>query len=119
MGVPRSHVVARCVGDGLTVPVLIFRTLDGKERKVEASSGASVMSLAVANEVAGIVAVCGGNASCATCHVYVDEQQASVVGEPNEIEDEMLDFTAAKRRATSGLSCQIEVIDDLDGLVFI
>jgi 2Fe-2S ferredoxin len=32
-------------------------------------------------------------------------------------EDEMLDATASERRPTSRLSCQIELSDELDGLV--
>jgi 2Fe-2S ferredoxin len=39
------------------------------------------------------------------------------VGPPNDVEDEMLDFTAAERRPTSRLSCQVQVSDALDGLV--
>jgi 2Fe-2S ferredoxin len=99
------------------VPIVIFRSPAGTQHKVDAIAGASLMQAAVSHRVDGIVAECGGNAACATCHVYVDAQQFGRVGPPNEVEDEMLDFTAAERRPTSRLSCQIEVTGALDGLV--
>ncbi|WP_155060355.1 2Fe-2S iron-sulfur cluster-binding protein [Streptomyces blattellae] len=99
------------------MPIVIFQLPDGTERKVTAESGTALMQAAVSNGVDGIVAECGGNASCATCHVYVDEQHTALVGPPNGVEEEMLDFTAAERRATSRLSCQVRLSDALDGLV--
>ncbi|MEU4222804.1 2Fe-2S iron-sulfur cluster-binding protein [Nonomuraea sp. NPDC026600] len=99
------------------MPIVIFRTPDGTQRKVDAPAGSSLMQAAVSHDVAGIVAECGGNAACATCHVYVDPRQVALVGPPNDVEDEMLDFTAAERSPTSRLSCQIRVSDALDGLV--
>ncbi|MGW2889735.1 2Fe-2S iron-sulfur cluster-binding protein [Streptomyces griseoruber] len=97
------------------MPTVIFQLPDGTERKVTAASGTVLMQAAVSNGVQGIVAECGGNASCATCHVYVDRSE--LAGGPNDVEDEMLDFTAAERRPTSRLSCQVELSDALDGLV--
>ncbi|TLS43809.1 (2Fe-2S)-binding protein [Streptomyces montanus] len=99
------------------MPTVIFQLPDGTERKVTAASGTALMQAAVSNGVPGIVAECGGNASCATCHVYVDATQSEPAGPPNDVEDEMLDFTAAERRPTSRLSCQIQLSDALDGLV--
>ena len=99
------------------MPIVIFQSPGGPQRKVDAAAGASLMRAAVSHHVDGIVAECGGNAACATCHVYVDAQHLGRVGPPNDVEDEMLDFTAAERRPTSRLSCQIEVTGALDGLV--
>ncbi|TPQ17303.1 2Fe-2S iron-sulfur cluster-binding protein [Streptomyces sporangiiformans] len=99
------------------MPIVIFQSPDGTQRKVSAASGTVLMQAAVSNDVEGIVAECGGNAACATCHVYVEATHAERVGPPGDVEDEMLDFTAAERRPTSRLSCQIELSDALDGLV--
>ncbi|MER6957152.1 MULTISPECIES: 2Fe-2S iron-sulfur cluster-binding protein [unclassified Streptomyces] len=99
------------------MPTVIFRSPDGTERKVTAASGTVLMQAAVSNGVQGIVAECGGNASCATCHVYLDPGRSELAGAPGDVEDEMLDFTAAERRPTSRLSCQIQLSDTLDGLV--
>ncbi|MET8983383.1 2Fe-2S iron-sulfur cluster-binding protein [Streptomyces sp. NPDC004539] len=99
------------------MPIVIFQLHDGTQRKVTAESGTVLMRAAVSHGVDGIVAECGGNASCATCHVYVDDQHTDLVGPPNDVEDEMLDFTAAERRPTSRLSCQVHISDALEGLV--
>lgn len=90
---------------------------DGQTRAVEASDGISVMQAALSNGISGIEADCGGAASCATCHVYVDQEWLERVGGPGEDESDMLDCTASERRANSRLSCQIEISPKLDGLV--
>ena len=74
------------------------------------------METAVKNGVKGIVAECGGACACATCHVYVDEAFTVVVGEPGDLEDDMLDGTAAERLPNSRLSCQIRMSPALNGL---
>ena len=76
-----------------------------------------MMEAAIANNVPRILGDCGGNLSCATCHVFVDPAWADRVGGPGDMEDPMLDMTEADRGATSRLSCQIVASDDLDGLV--
>ena len=89
----------------------------GAPRTLEVAAGTSVMQAALANSVAGIVAECGGNLSCATCHVYVDPALAGSLPPPDGYEAEMLDFTAAGRRPESRLCCQLVVTEELDGLV--
>jgi 2Fe-2S ferredoxin len=74
------------------------------------------MEAAIANNVSGIVAECGGACSCATCHVYVADDWSERVGGPSEMEEDMLDF-AFDVRASSRLSCQIRLTDEMDGLV--
>lgn len=88
----------------------------GEKRTIEVENGATVMEAAIRNAVPGIEAECGGACACATCHVYVDEAWADVVGKPEAMEEDMLDF-AYDVRETSRLSCQIRVRDELDGLV--
>ena len=89
---------------------------DGTERVVEAEPGMTVMEAAVKNSIPGIAAECGGACACATCHVYVDEDWKTVVGPPEPMERDMLDF-ASDVRSNSRLSCQIRIRPDLDGLV--
>ncbi len=95
---------------------LTYIAHDGTRFDVEAENGSSVMENAVRNAVPGIEAECGGACACATCHVYVDEEWTSVVGEPQEMKEDMLDF-AYDVQPNSRLSCQIKVRDELDGLV--
>jgi 2Fe-2S ferredoxin len=89
----------------------------GSTRSIEASPGVSLMKAATSNVIPGIIAECGGNASCATCHVYLVTSDPDLVCPEGSVEDEMLDFTAAPRRFESRLSCQVEVTEHLDGLV--
>jgi ferredoxin, 2Fe-2S len=98
------------------MPKVVFINLDGAQRVVDAEVGESVMAAAVRNGIPGIIGECGGNCSCATCHVYVDDDFASSVGGAGDMEDDLLDLGVADRRDTSRLSCQIEVTEDLDGL---
>ncbi|MDJ1158493.1 2Fe-2S iron-sulfur cluster-binding protein [Chelatococcus sp. SYSU_G07232] len=98
------------------MPKITFVDAEGTARTVEAEVGATVMETAVRNAVPGIDAECGGACACATCHVYVEEEWREAVGEPEAMEEDMLDF-AFDVRPNSRLSCQIRVRSDLDGLV--
>jgi 2Fe-2S ferredoxin len=73
------------------------------------------MEAAIKNSIPGIDADCGGACACATCHVYVDEAFMEKVGNPEDMEQSMLDF-AENVQSNSRLSCQITVSDDLEGL---
>jgi 2Fe-2S ferredoxin len=99
------------------MPTIIYVQPDGKKVSVEADVGANVMRTAIANNVAGIVAECGGSAMCATCHVYVDEEYATQLPPVGEVENEMLESAAAGRLAASRLSCQLILPEGLDTLV--
>jgi 2Fe-2S ferredoxin len=90
---------------------------DGSERTVDAEAGTTVMQTALNQNVSGIVGECGGNALCATCHVYVDEGQVDSLAPVADFEDEMLDATSSPRKDNSRLSCQITVTETLDGLI--
>ena len=95
---------------------ITYIEFNGTEHQVEVPSGQSVKDGAINNLVPGILAECGGCCACATCHVYVDESWRATVGEPDELEAELLEF-ANEPKDNSRLSCQIEVSDALDGLV--
>ncbi|WP_094286079.1 2Fe-2S iron-sulfur cluster-binding protein [Mycobacterium lehmannii] len=100
------------------MPKVVFIAVDGVQRVVDAHPGESVMAAAVRSGVAGIVGECGGNCSCATCHIYVDEEFAVYLGGPEEMEEDVLELgAAAERRESSRLSCQITMIESLDGLI--
>jgi len=91
----------------------------GAQVSAEVQAGLSMMEAAVAQNLPGIAGECGGNLSCATCHVYVGQDWAAHVGAPEEFEDAMLDTVEAARMPASRLSCQIKACADLDGLVLI
>jgi 2Fe-2S ferredoxin len=99
------------------MPKITFVAFDGSRKEVEVAAGLSVMSGATENAVGGIVGECGGFCSCATCHVYVDDDWIAKIPAMTEHEDEMLEGTASERRATSRLSCQIHITPELDGMI--
>lgn len=98
------------------MPQITFVEHDGTENKLDVESGYSLMQAAVDNMVEGIVAECGGACSCATCHCYIDESWLDKVGTPDATEEEMIEF-AIERKENSRLSCQVQVTEDLDGLI--
>lgn len=98
------------------LPKIVFISADKAEDTVDAALGDSIMMAATRSGVAGIVAECGGNCSCATCHVWVRDEFLPLVGEPGEMEEDLLDLAASERRPGSRLSCQIAVTADMDGM---
>jgi 2Fe-2S ferredoxin len=98
------------------MPKVIYVGGAGQEQAVDAVVGDSVMATAVRNGVPGIIAECGGNASCATCHVWVRAEFLPLLAEPEELEEDLLDMAVSERREGSRLSCQLRVTEELDGL---
>lgn len=89
---------------------------DGTEHDIEVKAGGSLMQAAVSNGVPGIDADCGGSCSCATCHVYVNEEWLGKTGEVSPTEEAMLSLST-DRKGNSRLSCQINLSEEMDGLV--
>ncbi len=98
------------------MPKITYIEFNGTPHEVEVSSGMSVMEGAIDNNVPGIEAECGGACSCATCHVYVDPAWREATGEADHFERDMLEC-AMDLQENSRLSCQIEVSDELDGMI--
>nr|WP_300047134.1 2Fe-2S iron-sulfur cluster-binding protein [uncultured Nocardioides sp.] len=90
--------------------------VDGASTTVDAD-GSSVMHTALRHDIAGIVAECGGNAMCATCHVYVENGPLAALPAISVAEEEMLECTLSPRAENSRLSCQLPVAPTIDGLV--
>ena len=84
--------------------------------QIQCKTGQSLMQAAIAANVDGIEAECGGVLTCSTCHVYVREPHASQLPLPSNDELGMLEFTASPRKRNSRLSCQIELTEALNGL---
>jgi 2Fe-2S ferredoxin len=97
------------------MPKIIYVESNGTEHQVDVANGQSLMDGAVVHMVPGIDGDCGGLCACATCHVYIPEQWSSQCGEPEELEQNILDF-AFDVKDNSRLACQIKVADDLDGI---
>lgn len=99
------------------MPLVTFVHPDSRIEHINGGAGDSVMQIAIAGGITEIVAECGGNAMCATCHVYVDGDWQARLPAMTADEDALLDGAAADRLPNSRLSCQIKLTPDLDGLV--
>ena len=99
------------------MPRVTYISQDEKATTLDIAVGTSVMQGAVFNGIDGIVAECGGSCMCATCHVYVQEDQLAKTPAMQDDEEAMLEGTASPRLANSRLSCQLVVSAEMDGLV--
>ena len=88
------------------MPTIVYKDRDDVTSEFEVDADASVMRTAIVNGVDGIVGECGGQAMCATCHVFVEEVSGGLP-EVSEDEDEMLECTAQSREDNSRLGCQL------------
>ena len=98
------------------MPRVKFIEFNGTEHVIDANSGESIMIAATSNLVPGIDADCGGECSCATCHVIIEDEWLAKLDPSSETENSMLDLNP-DRTANSRLSCQIEMSEDLNGIV--
>lgn len=96
------------------MPKITFIEPGGNRRVLDLETGDSLMHNALAHDIVGVLAECGGAAACATCQVIVAPEWRDRLPEPDISEASMLDEDDGEGRR---LSCQIEVTADLDGLV--
>lgn len=92
------------------MPTISYFYQDGTNREIEVNPGTSIMRGAVSQGLPGIIGECGGQAMCATCHVYVRSDYLDRLPTMSEDEEEMLEDTAAlPDENRSRLGCQIRV----------
>ncbi|MBT8766723.1 2Fe-2S iron-sulfur cluster-binding protein [Metapseudomonas boanensis] len=94
---------------------LTFVQPDDSRTQIQASSGANLMEVAVAHGIDGILADCGGNLVCGTCHVVVPERFQALLPEQSDMERDMLDCVPFPQPYTR-LCCQITLEAAHDGL---
>lgn len=89
-------------------------TREGDSQTLEGVEGWRLMELLRDYKI-GVEGICGGQADCASCHVYVDPAWADRLPAPREEEEDKLDELPSLAE-TSRLSCQIIWSENLDGL---
>lgn len=97
----------------MTVLNVTLRT--GETREIQARNGVSVMETIRDSGIDEIMAICGGCCSCATCHVYVADEDWARLSPASSGESELLEFSEHPTER-SRLSCQIKMSDALSGL---
>lgn len=97
------------------MPNITYVLADETEHVVDVPCGQSIMDGSVRQNLPGIVAECGGSCSCATCHVYVDPDDAHLFDAATDTELDLLAFAdGADER--SRLACQLIVSEQVDGV---
>jgi 2Fe-2S ferredoxin len=99
------------------MPKITFIDHQGNKKIIDIPPGGSLMEAADGEGVPGILADCGGAMACATCHVYVDDNWYGKLPKITDDEQGMIDSHSIKPSEKSRLSCQIEVTEELDGLI--
>lgn len=97
------------------MPTVKVLNLAGSLATIEPDAGVSVMEAVRDAGFDELQALCGGNRSCATCHVTVDPAYFDLLPTMSSEEDELLKGTG-HRTAYSRLSCQVPLIAELDGI---
>lgn len=95
---------------------ITFIEANGAQHVVDARDGQSLMQVATGSNIPGIIAECGGNLSCSTCHGYIEGDCSDKVPPPSEEEAILVDCTIDPQ-PNSRLTCQVFVRPELDGLV--
>jgi len=111
----RAKLSARSAEE-LAMPRVIYIDAQENEFEAQVEVGSNVMEGAVDHMIDGILGECGGVMACATCHCYVDPAWTDKLEPASELEQDMLDMVVDPE-PNSRLSCQIEMTDELDGLV--
>ena len=97
------------------MPNIVYVEADGTRHEVELEEQMNLMEGATMNLVPGVEGMCGGVASCCTCHCYVEGEWAEKLGEQGPQEVAMLE-TAKDRRDSSRLGCQLLVTWEMEGM---
>ena len=87
---------------------------DGKKHELEVDTNSTLMEI-LRDAGLDIEAACGGCCACATCHVYINDQWLEKISPKDDDEESMLD-QAFDVRNSSRLSCQINFVENLDGI---
>ncbi len=96
------------------MPTIHVTDREGEQHQVEADSGVPLMET-LRDLPYGVEAICGGMCSCATCHVYVADEWAGKLQPKEDDESDLLE-ELEHHQASSRLSCQVEVTEEMDGL---
>lgn len=97
------------------MPKVNYVLPDESRQVLDVPAGQTVMDGSVRANLPGIVAECGGSCSCATCHVYVDDEWLDAFDEPTDEERDLLEL-AEGVQDNSRLSCQLVISDQVDGV---
>jgi 2Fe-2S ferredoxin len=94
--------------------IIRVKDRENKIHELKAEVGSTIMEI-VRDAGLNIEAACGGCCACATCHVYITNDKISKLNSMDDDEESMLD-QAFNVEKNSRLGCQIEYVDEIDGM---
>lgn len=97
------------------MPSITYIPVEGAPIVADLLPDMTLMELALINDVPGIIGMCGGICSCATCLVHVDEGWFQRLPAMTAEESEMVS-ALDQATPTSRLGCQVRLDESLDGL---
>lgn len=97
------------------MPSIHVTRRDGSKELLSAPAGQSLKDALKDTGVSEILGLCGGFASCGTCHVHVADDWLGRLPAMRGDEEELLGFSDW-RQPNSRLACQIPFTDALDGI---
>jgi 2Fe-2S ferredoxin len=92
------------------MPEIFVTSRDGKTSSLTVEPGTTLMEAIRDGGYDELLALCGGCCSCATCHVYIEDEYLAALPPVSADEDELLD-SSSHRLPNSRLSCQIKITD--------
>ena len=96
------------------MPKMFIIDRDGGQHEFDLEPGESIYE-PLRELDSGVEALCGGMCSCATCHVWVDEEWLDRFPSKDVDEEELLEFLD-HFKANSRLSCQLILQPQHNGL---
>ena len=95
-----------------------FNLIDRKGSKIsiEAEEGTTIKDAIMDKLSPGNFALCGGNCICATCHVYIAEEDFNKLAPRKDDEIETLETNDINQTKLSRLSCQIELKEEFNNI---
>ncbi|MDF2638479.1 MAG: ferredoxin [Novosphingobium lindaniclasticum] len=94
---------------------IVLTDRDGAKSTIEGKAGVSLMEAIRDAGIDQLLALCGGCCSCATCHVFVDQEFAAELPAVSEDESDLLDSSEHRAQA-SRLACQLVLTEGMNGL---
>ena len=95
---------------------ITFVDRDRDSKKVRAKVGDTLLDVAKEHDI-DVEGACGGTLACSTCHLIFDRvTYKNLPDEPTDEELDMLEL-AYGLTDTSRLGCQVDVTEDMDGIV--
>lgn len=89
---------------------------DGQDHEIEADTKHALMFVLRDDAGLPVEGECGGVASCATCHVFIDKAWVDRLPTPESFETQLLESLDHFNEEQSRLACQVNLTAEQEGL---